>query len=129
MLDATHSTPAQAAEDAAAAAAPAAARPAAPEPAPARRPTPLPLRNDTLLGVCEAIGQDFPINANLLRIAFAIGLFFSPVGTIAAYLGLGALVALSRLLFPRRAAEPAAPGQRPAPALGEDEQPGLPLAA
>ena len=30
--------------------------------------TPLPLRNDTILGVCEAIGQDFGFNPLWLRL-------------------------------------------------------------
>jgi len=73
---------------------------AAPAPAAAQKPVPLPLRNDTLLGVCEAIGQDFGFNANILRVALAIGLFWSPVAMIALYLGLGAAVAVSRWFFP-----------------------------
>ena len=70
----------------------------------ATKPTPLPLRNDTLLGVCEAIGQDFGINAIWLRLAFIAPLFFAPVLTIGAYLGLGLLVAASRYFFPRNKA-------------------------
>ena len=65
------------------------------------KPTPLPLRNDTLLGVCEAIGQDFGINAIWLRLGFIAPLFFAPVLTISAYFGLGLLVAASRYVFPR----------------------------
>lgn len=66
-----------------------------------KKPTPLPLRNDTLLGVCEAIGQDFGFNPLWLRLAFIVPLFFAPVWTVAGYLGLGAVVAISRRLFPR----------------------------
>ena len=40
--------------------------------------TPLPLRNDTILGVCEAIGQDFGFNPLWLRLAFIAPLFFAP---------------------------------------------------
>ena len=69
------------------------------------KPTPLPLRNDTLLGVCEAIGQDFGINAVWLRLAFIAPLFFAPVLTISAYLGLGVVVAASRYFFPRKAGD------------------------
>ena len=58
------------------------------------------LRNDTILGVCEGIGQDFGFNANWLRVALCAALFFSPVATIAAYLGLGVLVLASRLIAP-----------------------------
>jgi len=58
--------------------------------------TPLPLRNDTLLGVCEAIGQDFGFNPTYLRLAFIAPLFFAPMATVAAYLGLGVVVAATR---------------------------------
>ena len=60
--------------------------------------TPLPLRNDTILGVCEAIGQDFGFNANWLRLAFIAPIFFAPVAAVGAYLGLGVVVAATRLL-------------------------------
>lgn len=91
----------------------------------AERTVPLPLRHDTLLGVCEAIGQDFGINANLLRVALAVGLFWSPLGMIGLYLGLGLVVAVSRWLFP--AARPA-DAVRPSAEEGH-ERPALPLAA
>ncbi len=60
--------------------------------------TPLPLRNDTILGVCEAIGQDFGFNANWLRLAFIAPIFFAPVAAVGTYLGLGVVVAATRLL-------------------------------
>jgi phage shock protein C len=60
------------------------------------------LRNDTILGVCEAIGQDFGFNANWLRVALCAALFFSPVAAVAAYFGLGALVAVTRWVAPDR---------------------------
>lgn len=98
MFDVQTTIPTDDAAPAAEVAAPATA--AQPSPAAAERPIPLPLRNDTLLGVCEAIGQDFGFNANLLRIALAIGLFWSPVAMIAIYLGLGVAVAVSRWFYP-----------------------------
>ena len=76
---------------------------------------PLPLRNDTFLGVCEAIGQDFGFNPNWLRVAFAPFILLSPMITLAAYLALGAVVAIARWFFPvqsraakREAGEPKA---------------------
>jgi phage shock protein C len=57
--------------------------------------TPLPLRNDTILGVCEAIGRDFGFNPLWLRLAFIAPIFFMPTATIAAYLGLGVVVGLT----------------------------------
>lgn len=66
--------------------------------------TPLPLRNDTLLGVCEAIGQDFGFNPLWLRLAFIPPMFFSATYTIAAYLALGAVVATTRYFAPNKRA-------------------------
>ena len=62
----------------------------------------LPLRSDTILGVCQAIGEDFGFHPNWLRILFASALLASPAIVIGTYLGLGVLVAASRLIFPRR---------------------------
>ena len=61
----------------------------------------LPLRSHTILGVCEAVGEDFGFNPVLLRIPFAASVVYSPTLAIAAYLGLGLVVLASRLLFPR----------------------------
>lgn len=61
----------------------------------------LPLRPHTILGVCEAIGEDFGFNPVFLRIPFAATVLFSPMWSIAAYLALGVVVLLSRLLFPK----------------------------
>lgn len=64
--------------------------------------TPLPLRNDTILGVCQAIGEDFGFNPNFLRITLCVLVVWSPMVSFAIYFGLGLLVAASRLLFPDR---------------------------
>ena len=64
------------------------------------RDVPLPLRGDTFLGVCEAVGQDLGFNPNWLRIPFAALLLWNPAVILAAYFGLGGVVALSRWLFP-----------------------------
>jgi len=66
--------------------------------------TPLPLRNDTILGVCEAIGRDFGFNPLYLRLAFIAPLFFAPTATIAAYLGLGVVVGLINWFAPDKSA-------------------------
>ena len=62
---------------------------------------PLPLRNDTILGVCEGIGEDFGFNANWLRLVFASTFYFAPLLVVGSYLGLGLVVALSRYLAPK----------------------------
>ena len=75
----------------------------------------LPLRNHTILGVCEAIGEDFGFNPVFLRVPFAASVLWSPVIAIAAYLALGAVVLASRLLFPqRKVVQPAAVPATPA---------------
>ena len=78
-------------------------------------------RDHTLLGVCEALGEDFGFNPMILRVPLAALLLLSPTAVIATYLGLGVIVFLSRWIAPnpRPAAEarPAAAG--PAPAANE----------
>ena len=69
--------------------------------------TPLPLRNDTILGVCEAIGQDFGFNPLWLRLAFIVPMFFAPAVSVGAYLGLGLIVATSRWLVKDKKADTA----------------------
>jgi phage shock protein C len=65
-------------------------------------PTNLILRGDTILGVCEALGQDFGISPTWFRVAFCAPIFWNPVLVISAYLGIGLLVAASRFAFPDR---------------------------
>ena len=60
----------------------------------------LPLRSHTIFGVCEAIGEDFHFNPVILRVLLAAGVLYSPLLAIGTYFGLGAVVLLSRLLFP-----------------------------
>jgi phage shock protein PspC (stress-responsive transcriptional regulator) len=60
-------------------------------------------RPDTLLGVCEGIGQDFGFNPIFLRIALAASILWDPKIAIGTYFALGLLVAASRLLFPNKA--------------------------
>lgn len=67
----------------------------------------LPLRSHTILGVCEAIAEDFGFNPLFLRVPFAASVLWSPTWAIGAYLALGLVVLASRLLFPK--AKPAQP--------------------
>jgi phage shock protein C len=62
---------------------------------------PLPLRSHTILGVCEAIGEDFGFSPVLLRVPFAATVLYSPMWAVVAYFALGAVVLASRLLFPK----------------------------
>lgn len=86
-------------------------------------PTPRPnllARDDTFFGVCEGLGEDLRISANLLRLGFGLALFVNPVATVAAYLCLGVIVMTARFAFPPRdtasASEPISP-----PAAGNDQ--------
>jgi phage shock protein C len=76
----------------------------------------LPMRSHTILGVCEAIGEDFGFNPTFLRIPFAASMLLSPTWGIATYLVLGLVVLGSRLLFPRSGAATAAAVETAAPA-------------
>ena len=57
-------------------------------------------REDTILGVCQALGEDFGFNPLYLRIVFGVLLLWQPLGVIGVYLGAGVLVAFTRLLVP-----------------------------
>ncbi|HEX8620795.1 MAG TPA: PspC domain-containing protein [Allosphingosinicella sp.] len=79
-------------------------------------------RDHTLLGVCEAIGEDFGFNPMFLRVPFAALLLFSPTLVIATYLALGVVVLMTRWISPNPSAaadsRPAAAAE-PAPAANE----------
>ena len=74
-------------------------------------------RDDTMFGICQAIGEDFGFSPNWLRVGFAIAVFFAPVSVVIAYFALGVIVMVSRLLVrgPRKAkAEAIGAGAAPA---------------
>lgn len=95
------------------------ARPAINEPQPA-----LPLRGDTILGVCEGIGQDLGFNPLYLRLIFASLFYFNPTVVVGSYLALGAGLALARWLYPVPTAEvaPAAADAAAPTADNEDSE-------
>ncbi len=76
-------------------------------------------RSDTLLGICEALGQDLGFNPLWLRVALAVGLFWNFGAVIAAYLGLGVVVLIARAVTPARKVEPAS---RQAVVAGNDDE-------
>jgi phage shock protein PspC (stress-responsive transcriptional regulator) len=57
-------------------------------------------RDDTFLGVCEALGEDFGIHPTFLRVAFSVSLLWNPAAVVAVYLGLGLIVMVTRLIVP-----------------------------
>ncbi len=89
----------------------------------------LPLRDHTVLGVCEALGEDFGFNPLWLRILFASFIIWKPVEVVVAYLAIGVLVMISRLLVPsRRRAAVATEIDAPVEAANANAEP-LPVAA
>lgn len=93
-------------------------------------------RDDTFLGVCQAIGEDFGFNPNWLRVVFGVTLLLNPVAAFVGYFGAGALVLLSRLVFPNPRSQAAAAAEagpheaseQPAEAASEIDK-RLPIAA
>lgn len=88
-------------------------------------------RDDTLLGVCEALGEDFGFNPLWLRISLAVGLLWNPMAMIGAYLGLGVVVLATRLLIParRQGMDAAAAEQKPLEHQNDDHAPVMAQAA
>jgi phage shock protein PspC (stress-responsive transcriptional regulator) len=83
----------------------------------------LPLRNHTILGVCEGIGEDFGFNPVWLRVPLAAAVIWSPMIAFGAYFALGAVVLVSRLVFPnRKSASAPAAVEQPAPAANEQRE-------
>ncbi|HET7576803.1 MAG TPA: PspC domain-containing protein [Sphingomicrobium sp.] len=82
----------------------------------------LPLRSHTILGVCEAVGEDFGFNPIFLRIPFAASVLWSPLWAIAAYFAFGAVVLASRLIFPKpNLVQVATADEQPSPANEQRE--------
>jgi phage shock protein PspC (stress-responsive transcriptional regulator) len=81
----------------------------------------LPLRSHTILGVCEAIGEDFGFNPVFLRIPLAASVIWNPMIAIGTYFALGAVVLVSRLVFPKPKATAAA-AEAPEPAHEEEQE-------
>ena len=81
----------------------------------------LPLRSHTILGVCEAVGEDFGFNPVLLRIPFAASVIYSPMLSIGTYLALGLVVFASRWFFPKAVASVQSTSDQLAPANEQRE--------
>ncbi len=94
--------------------------------------TPVYARDHTLLGICEAIGEDFGFNPLFLRVPLAVCLLLNPTAVFGTYFGLGLIVALSRFLAPnpRPAAAAAQAAAAEAPAeLGDNDDREMAIAA
>lgn len=55
---------------------------------------------DNLLGICNALGEDFGFNPLWIRLALGCAFVLQPIGVVVAYLALGLVVLMSRLAFP-----------------------------
>ena len=84
------------------------------------------LRDDTFFGVCQGIAEDIGFSPNILRVAFALLLFFSWQAALALYAGLGLLVLATRLLVPNPKPAPEAAAET---AEADAEAEPLPIAA
>jgi phage shock protein C len=82
----------------------------------------LPLRNHTILGVCEAIGEDFGFNPIFLRVPLAAMVIVNAAWAFGAYFGLGAIVLASRLLFPDRKTATETKAAQPTAAANEQNE-------
>lgn len=76
-------------------------------------PSPL-ARDDTLLGVCQSLGEDFGFNPFYLRLALGVALIWSPVAVCGGYVAAAVVIAVSRWVFPNPAFAEAAAGRSPA---------------
>jgi phage shock protein C len=82
----------------------------------------LPLRSHTILGVCEAIGEDFGINPLYLRVPLGAVVVVSIKWAVLTYLALGVAVLASRLIFPRAKAVATTGSALPVPANSDVEE-------
>ncbi len=80
-------------------------------------------RHDTLLGVCQALGEDFGFNPVWLRLVLPVLLFMNPAATIGGYLAAGALVLGTRLLVPNPRIIIEVPEEESVPAAQHAEAP------
>lgn len=80
-------------------------------------------RQEAMFGICRAVGEDFGFNPLWLRVAFGVGLLVNLEYVIGAYVALGVIVVLSRLLAPnpRQRAHAAASAQRPVAETQDNE--------
>lgn len=59
-------------------------------------------RPDTMLGVCQALGEDLRINPNWFRVGLALIVVVNFYAAFAAYGALAVVALVSRVVFPNR---------------------------
>jgi hypothetical protein len=87
------------------------------------------MRNDTILGVCEALGRDLRFNPMFLRAPLAAGIIFAPFAVVGIYFALAALVFVSRTFFPNKVTQVAPASAEVITRDAHNEQVELPRAA
>ncbi len=80
-------------------------------------------RDDTFLGVCEGLSEDFGVNPLWLRMVFTLAVFVNPVAAVSVYLALGVVVMGVRWFVPAAPAAVVTPEADTAPVAGNDEEP------
>lgn len=87
-------------------------------------------RDDTILGACEGIGEDFGINPHFIRVGLAVMAFWNPLAALAAYATLALAVFIARWVYPVATPEAAnAESAQPAVLSGENDQQAMELPA
>ena len=61
---------------------------------------------DSLFGICQSIGEHVGFNPHYLRISLFILMLFNPIAMGCTYAGLGMVVGLSHLIFPKPEEDP-----------------------
>jgi phage shock protein C len=86
------------------------------------QPNPL-MRDDTMFGVCQAIGDDFGFNPTILRAAFAIPLVWNPLLAAGIYVTLAVAVLVSRIVIrePRQPQPASVPAAAPEALTADNE--------
>ena len=56
---------------------------------------------DSLFGICQSIGEHVGFNPLYLRLSLFVLMLFNPIAMACTYAGLGAVVGLSHLIFPK----------------------------
>jgi hypothetical protein len=82
---------------------------------------------DKLFGICFSVGDALGFNPFYLRVALIALMVFSPVASIATYAGLGAVVLLAHMVFPKPGSVFTDEDESPATETAVEQQ--LPLAA
>ncbi len=91
--------------------------------------TPVWARDHTILGVCEALGEDLGFNPLFLRVPLACLLVLNPFWVLGIYAALALVVAFTRLVSPNPRPAAADAGSKGGEAAADQAEPDMALAA